>query len=138
MWREFPENLFLPPQWVSSDPDLFNDPITSQAMPPPPHSPPLSRPHTSASLANTMIFIPPSIRNTPAWLNFETLFLFILWLCMFTHGHTYVEVRRQLSEVGSPLLPCKTQGLNSGPEAWQQAPLPTKPSCQPRTRHLLR
>lgn len=34
-----------------------------------------------------------------------------------------VEARGQLGEVGSLLSPSRSQGLNSGRRAWQQAPL---------------
>ena len=37
---------------------------------------------------------------------------------------TYVEVRGQLAGVGSFLLPCASQELNPGSQAWQQAPYP--------------
>ena len=33
--------------------------------------------------------------------------------------------------LGSLLLPCAFQGLNSGCQAWQQVPLPIEPLCWP-------
>lgn len=42
----------------------------------------------------------------------------------------HVEVRDQSRGIGF-LPPCRTHGLNSGPETCQQAPLLTEPSCCP-------
>ena len=44
-----------------------------------------------------------------------------------------IEVRGQSSGVSSRLPPCGSQGLNSGPQAWLEAPAPTEPSHQPCT-----
>ena len=49
---------------------------------------------------------------------------------MGTDHSTHIEVIGQLAGVGSLLLPCATQGLNSGGQAWWQEPLPHHPSCQ--------
>lgn len=57
-------------------------------------------------------------------------------MCMLGNVHhhcAHVKVRRQ--PAACSLLPlCGFQGLNSGRQAWQQAPLPTEPSCQPGER----
>lgn len=39
-----------------------------------------------------------------------------------------MEARGQLLGVGSLLLLCGTQGLNSATQTWQQMPLPAQPS----------
>lgn len=44
---------------------------------------------------------------------------------------THVEAREHTCGVGTLLLLCGSQGLNSGHRAWQQAPLPSEPSNQP-------
>jgi hypothetical protein len=55
---------------------------------------------------------------------------------MYTHTHTYacilVDVRGQLKGVSSLLLSGGFQGLDSECRAWQQDPLPTEPSHQPK------
>jgi hypothetical protein len=65
---------------------------------------------------------------------------------LYTHSHTHkyvtffegvyvcgrachVEVRGQSMGDSSPLLPCESQGLNSGCQAWWQTPLPIDLSC---------
>lgn len=56
---------------------------------------------------------------------------------VFTHvfvnmwWHTCTVVRGQLAEV-SCLLPCISQGLNSGCQAWYQKALPAEPYHSPR------
>lgn len=59
---------------------------------------------------------------------------------MYTHTHTYacilVDVRGQLKGVSSLLLSGGFQGLDSECRAWQQDPLPTEPSHQPKQTHL--
>jgi hypothetical protein len=41
------------------------------------------------------------------------------------------DIRGQLTDIVLPFLPCRLWGLNSGHQAWQQVPLPTKPSHWP-------
>lgn len=55
-----------------------------------------------------------------------------LFLCVFvgTYHSMHAEVREQLEGVGSFLLPCVTQGLNSGSQAWGQNLLTTHPPHQ--------
>lgn len=47
-----------------------------------------------------------------------------------------VEVRGHLVGVGSPLLPCGSQGSKAGCQALQQAPLPAEPSLWPHSNQL--
>lgn len=48
-----------------------------------------------------------------------------------------VEVRGQPVGIDSDLLPCGSQGWNSGRQCWWQVTLPTEPSRQPLASHLV-
>lgn len=51
-------------------------------------------------------------------------------LCMFMTQHRCGGQWTTCRSQSSP-SPCRSWGLNSGRQAWQQAPLPAKPSLQP-------
>ena len=60
------------------------------------------------------------------------MYVFIVCLHAYMHirKHAPVEVRGQI--LGAGLLPqCGFWGSNSGPQAWQQAPLPAEPAHHP-------
>lgn len=67
------------------------------------------------------------------------LLVFVLFVCFLGHLFTgewarlyrnvHVEVRRQPVGVGALLPPCRAWALNSGRQAWHQAPFPREPSC---------
>ena len=48
-----------------------------------------------------------------------------------------VRSKGQLTEVSYLLLPCGSQGFNSGGQAWQQLPLPTEPFHWPHPLYFL-
>lgn len=66
------------------------------------------------------------------WLH--QVFLFII--CVWQHLEMYREVRRWLSDITFFLPFCESRGLNSGCQAWQQAPLFIAPSCQTNFFHV--
>ena len=47
-------------------------------------------------------------------------------------------VRGQRGGAGLYLFPCGSWRLNSGHQAWQQAPLPAEPSCQPHPEFTMK
>jgi hypothetical protein len=55
---------------------------------------------------------------------------------IFGVGVAWVNVIGQGSGVSSLLPLCAFQGLNSGPQAWQQVPLAPEPSCQPNWQFM--
>lgn len=55
-----------------------------------------------------------------------------VYVCTHMSHGTYVEVRRQLVKVNSFPSPCRSRGLNSGHQAWQQAPFSTGSTCWTR------
>lgn len=53
-------------------------------------------------------------------------------LCVHMHlSGADVEVWAPLAGTGSSLPPCGSQGSDTGPQAWQQAPLPAEPPKWP-------
>lgn len=52
-------------------------------------------------------------------------------------AYTHVEVRGELSGVNSILPLCRFQESNSDHQAWCQAPLPNRLSCQPSWQSYL-
>lgn len=63
-------------------------------------------------------------------ISFSRLFIYVLRsmsLCARRHAHAtvaHMQVRVQLVEVGSLVQLCRFRGLNSGSQAWRQAPFP--------------
>lgn len=55
------------------------------------------------------------------------LFICCIYKNAHTNHNTRVEVKGQISGVGSLPLPCGSWGLNLGRRACQQAPYPTEP-----------
>lgn len=53
-----------------------------------------------------------------------------MWCLCSSHGPV-VNIRKQLASIGSLYSPCRSWGLCSEPQAWQQAPGPTETSHQP-------
>lgn len=67
----------------------------------------------------------------------EDLFLLYVFVCVSVdvdvcvwHG-VIVEAGRQLEVTCALLLLCGSQGLNPGPQTWQQVHLPAETSYQP-------
>lgn len=52
-----------------------------------------------------------------------------VWVCLCMCLHE-CGGQRTTSKIDSLFAPHGSQRLNSGPQAWQRAPLPTEPSCQ--------
>lgn len=69
-------------------------------------------------------------RLMPEW-TFVRLYLFIVSGGIWTYCGFHMEFRGQLPGVNCLFPPCGSQGWNTSHYwPWQQAPLPTAPSCQ--------
>lgn len=58
-------------------------------------------------------------------------------MCAYMSHSWSVAVREHLALVGFLLLPCRSEGSNSGNQVWQQAPLLVEPSCWSQNVHIL-
>ena len=58
------------------------------------------------------------------------LIIILIYLFIYLFSNAHVEVRGQIVGISS-LMQCGWWGLNSGCQAWWQAPLPVEPFCRP-------
>lgn len=53
---------------------------------------------------------------------------------IYYHFPAHVEVKEQLAGIDPFLPPGRSQGPNSGRQAWQQVPLPNQPTVSPQPK----
>lgn len=70
---------------------------------------------------------------TPFYFLITFIYLFISVLHRYAHAMAHVEVKGQFLRVISLLPPGRVWESDSGCQAWQQVPSPTKPSLTPLT-----